>query len=90
MKSIIKELDRSLFQPLAVLPGEGPLADDLRELGVEDGCFVEARLTTTDDGFLASGAEAEDAHLVVGAVEGGMLQVTLPARSAIVLERQAR
>ncbi|MBP5719523.1 MAG: glycosyltransferase family 4 protein [Bacteroidales bacterium] len=41
MKSIIKELDRSLFQPLAVLPGEGPLADDLRELGVEVVFFPE-------------------------------------------------
>ncbi len=32
---IVSGLDRSRFEPLAVLPEEGPLADDLRHAGVE-------------------------------------------------------
>ena len=50
----------------------------LRTLGVADGCAIASLLCTADDGFSGHGDE-------VGKVDGGVLAVRAPAKSALVL-----
>ena len=56
----------------------------VREVGMEDGCVVQACLVTTGDAR-KSMPEADADGPVVGTVQGGMLDVALPARTAMVL-----
>ena len=55
---IIKELDKSLFEPVVALRSEGPLADELRHLGVEVLIFLEMAAIPYNRGLLQRGSIA--------------------------------
>lgn len=56
--NIIKEFDKTLFEPLVALKSEGPLADELRKLGVEVLIFREMAAIPYNRGLLQRGCIA--------------------------------
>lgn len=73
--NIIKELDKTLFEPLVALKSEGPLADELRILGVEVLIFREMAAIPYNQGLLQRGSIA--AYRAVGRSKDALKQLLI-------------
>lgn len=54
--NVVNAVDKTLFEPLVALKGEGPLADELRKLGLEVVFFREMAAIPYNRGFLQPGS----------------------------------